>query len=281
MDKRPIMTNYRSIVIIVIISAGFINPQLSNIRGQSFHYTNRNSSNSFISNQVFTDSLTSNEISIEKNLQDSSFYFYEPFPIKPGNTILQLGGSFTLLPLPVVENEYPAPALDIQYKRGLWQNIVLDVSFSTNYFSNLFHAGIQWNFNIDRLSIGIGDHIGGFYGFINTAGQFDQNSATAFFDLPIIRFGYRFKRYSVSMSWAASYIFASYNKVSGLKAEGPQGKVNDVFCTLALEQPFLKHSLLSIGFSLNYARSPYQSWMLYNTLDEYLFLPEFFFAFQL
>jgi hypothetical protein len=218
--------------------------------------------------------------SISKSI-DSIAYFYEPYPIEPGRSILQIGGSFTLLPLPVVENEYPAPALDVQYKYGLYDNIILAASLSTNYFSNLLHAGIQWNFNINDLSMGIANDVGGFYGFINTAGQFDENSATAFYYLPIVRIGYRLDAYSISMSWAVSYIFHSYNKVSGLTAEGPQDKINDFFCTLAVEQPFLKHSLISIGFSLNYARSPYQSWMLYNTLDEYLFLPEFFFAFQL
>ncbi len=216
--------------------------------------------------------------------KDSTYlvtYFYEPFPIAPGNSVLQLGGSFTLLPLPVAENEYPAPALDIQYKRGLYKNFILAVSLSTNYFTNLLHAGIQWNINFNMLSIGIANDVGGFFGFINIEGQFNKNKALAFYDLPILRVGYRFDKFSVSMSWAASYIFVSHNNVSGLIAEGPQNKINDIYCTIAVEQPFLKNNLLSVGFSLNYSRSPYQSWMLYNTLDEYLYLPEFFFAIQL
>jgi hypothetical protein len=261
METKTFPLDYRSVILVIVL------------------LTNSTLCTSI--NTVPADSSISQDVRSIRNLQDSSYYYYEPYPIKPGTSILQLGGSFTLLPLPVVENEYPAPAFDMQYKRGLWDKIAVDVSFSTNYFSNLFHAGLQWNFNINKFSLGIANHIGGFYGFINTAGQFDQNSAAAFFDLPIIRIGYRLKRYSISMSWAASYIFTSYNKVSGLKADGPQGKINDIFCTVAIEQPFLKKSLLSIGFSLNYARSPYQSWMLYNTLDQYLFLPEFFFSFQL
>ncbi len=216
-----------------------------------------------------------------KGSTDIVSYFYEPFPITPGKSILQLGGSFTLLPLPVAENEYPAPAFDVQYKRGLYKNFILAASLSTNYFTNLLHAGIQWNFNINNLSIGIANDVGGFFGFINIEGQFNENKAMAFYDLPIFRIGYRFDKFSISMSWAASYIFVSHNDVSGLIAEGPQNKINDIYCTIAIEQPFLKDNLLSVGFSLNYSRSPYQSWMLYNTLDEYLYLPEFFFAIQL
>jgi hypothetical protein len=260
--------HYRIILFLLILVTAFSNESRAQ---RTLNLSDTHSNFSYTPNIQQEDSISAGSIS----------YFYEPFPIMPGTSILQLGGSFTLLPLPVVENEYPAPALDVQYKYGLYDNLVIAASLSTNYFSNLIHAGIQWNTKFDRLSIGIANDIGGFYGFINRSEQFDENTATAFFDLPILRIGYRFPHFSISMSWAVSYIFNSYNKVSGLTAEGPQKKINDFFCTIVVEQPFLKHSLISVGFSLNYARSPYQSWMLYNTLDQYLFLPEFFFAFQL
>ena len=83
------------------------------------------------------------------------------------------------------------------------------------------------------------------------------------------------------MSWAFSYIFKSVSKVSDLRTRGPEKTINDIFCTLAVEQPFLKSTHISIGLSLTYSRSPYQSWLLFNTIDEYLFVPEFFFGFQL
>ena len=212
---------------------------------------------------------------------DQVFYFYEPFPMKVGSYILQLGGSVTLLPVAVMENEYPSPALDMQYKLGKWENVSLIASLSTNIFSNLLHAGIQWNTKADRFSFGIANHLGGFYGFFNTEGQFDENSAYALYYLPIIRAGYRFDDFSASISLAISYIFKSTSKVSGLKAAGPQNTVNDIFCTIAVEQPFLKQSYISMGFSLTYAVTPYQSWMMYNTIDNHLFIPEFFLAFQL
>lgn len=208
-------------------------------------------------------------------------YFYEPYPQKVGESILQLGGSFTLLPIPVVENEYPAPALDLQYKRGILNNFSLNASLSTNIFTNLFHTGLQWNTSVNRFSFGFANHIGCFFGFFNTEGQFERNSAFAIYYLPILRFGYRLDDFSVTMSWAASYIFKSTSRVSGLKASGPEQTVNDYFCTISIEQPFLKHSLISVGFSLTYSVSPYQIWMMFDTIDQHLFIPEFFFAFQL
>ena len=62
---------------------------------------------------------------------------------------------------------------------------------------------------------------------------------------------------------------------------GPEHSINDYWCTWAIEQPFLRSVHLSIGMSLGYTRTPYQTWMLYNTVDEWLFAPEFFFAVQL
>ncbi len=226
--------------------------------------------------QSKTDSLISKTIQIRNNL-----YFYEPFPQDIGSYLLQLGGSFTLLPIPVVENEYPSPAIDLQYKHGILKNVSIVGSFSTNYFTNLLHAGMQWNTNYDRFSFGIAPHFGGFTGFISVEGQFDDNSAYGIFFLPILRFGYRFDDLSISMSLATSYIFKSESKVSGLQAPGPEHTWNDIFLTIAVEQPFLKQQHLSIGLSLTYARSPYQSWLLFNTIDQYLFVPEFFFSFQL
>ncbi len=212
---------------------------------------------------------------------DTRYYFYEPYPLETGNYILQLGGSFSILPLPIVENEYPVPALDLQYKHGIFNNLSIVASLSTNVFGNLLHSGIQWNTKADKFSFGIAEHVGGFYGFISSEDEFDNNKAYAFYNLIFIRMGYRFDDFSISMSWAASYIFNSRTYVQDFSAQGPYSVINDIFCTVAVEQPFLKSSLLSIGFSLNYARSPYQAWLLYNTIDQYLFTPEFFFGFQL
>jgi hypothetical protein len=213
--------------------------------------------------------------------EKEAFYFYEPYPLVRGSSILQLGASVTLLPIPIIENEFPTPAIDLQYKYGILNTFAVVGSFSTNYLSNLLHAGIQWNTSWNRFSIGIANHIGGFYGYITADGMFDANSAYGAFDMPMIRFGWRFDNFSASMSWAFSYVFRSYSDVNGIIVSGPEKEINDIFCTIAVEQPFLKNTLVSIGFSLTYARSPYQSWLLHNTFDHYLISQEFFFAVQL
>ena len=226
---------------------------------------------------LFSLSLNAQENKINHDTAQIN-YFYEPYPQDVGSSILQLGGSFTLLPTSVLEDEYPTPAIDLQYKRGIFKNFSTVGSFSTNYFTNLLHLGIQWNFNENNFSLGIANHFGGFGGHISIDGQFDDNAAYAFFYLPILRFGYRFDKFSISMSWAFSYIFKSVSKVSDLRTRGPERTINDFFCTIAVEQPFLKSAHISIGLSLTYSRTPYQSWLLFNTIDEYLFVPVFFFV---
>jgi hypothetical protein len=208
-------------------------------------------------------------------------YFYEPYPLEKGTYVLNLGGSFSLLPLPLVENEYPVPAVDFQLKWGVFTNHSIIASFSTNIFGNLLHSGIQWNTHAGKFSFSLGNHLGGFFGFMTADKVFNKNKAYAFFSMPIIRMGYRFDDFSISMTWASSFIFNSKSDIDGKTAQGPQKEFNDIFCTIAVEQPFLRSSYLSIGFSLTYARSPYQAWMMYNTIDQYLFIPEFFFAFQI
>jgi hypothetical protein len=209
-------------------------------------------------------------------------YFYEPFPMQKGSSIFQLGISFSMLPEPIAEQEVPIPAIDVQYKRGIFDGVSLDGSLSTSIYSNILHAGVQWSTSLERFSFGVATHVGGAYGFMRQDNLFDDVHGYALYLMPILRFGFRLEGCAFSSSLVATYVFASESYVNGVPASvGPENTVNDLFCTLAVEQPFFKNLQVSAGLSLGYARTPYQSWMLYNTLDEWLFVPEFFFSVQL
>ena len=212
---------------------------------------------------------------------DSLFvtYFYEPFPQKVGESILQLGGSFILLPTPDV-GEYPVPSFDVQFKYGLMKNVSLISSLSTNYFSNLLQSGLQWNTNSSRLSFGLANHIGGFFGSYHLD-LFEDVFAYSFMYMPIFRLGIRADEFSASLSLGSTYIFNSGSRVGDLKARGPKAVWNDIFCTMAIEQPMLGRTIISIGLSLEYTRSPYQAWLFFDTIDTYQIIPKFSFAIQL
>jgi len=210
------------------------------------------------------------------------YYFYEPFPMEPGADVFQLGASFSLVPYADAEQEIPLPGIDVQYKRGIFDNLAVVGSFSTSYFSSLAHAGLQWSTKVTRFSFGVANHIGFAYGFITRENLFDDVEGYAWIDMMVLRLGYRFDEFSFSCSFVATYMLKSMSYVNGLEASvGPQHTVNDYYCTIVVEQPFLRTLQLSIGLSLGYARTPWQTWMLYNTVDEWLFSPEFFFAVQL
>jgi hypothetical protein len=210
------------------------------------------------------------------------YYFYEPYPMEPGASFWQIGASISLVPLAEAEQEYPMPGLDVQYKRGLFKNVSYVGSYSTSWYSHLLHTGLQWNTKFDRFSFGIANHFGIAFGFMNNVDVFEKVVAYGLFYMPMLRFGYRFDDFSLSCSLVMTYVFKADSRVNKSTAYvGPQRTANDFYFTWAVEQPFLRHLHLSVGMSLGYARTPYQSWMQYNTTDEWLFVPEFFFAVQL
>lgn len=235
-------------------------------------------------NFVLAQSNIVDDSTLNLNIVDNSdslfaTYFYEPFPQKVGESIIQFGGSFILLPTPDLE-EYPVPAIEIQFKYGLMKNVSLVSSLSTNYFSSLLQSGLQLNINSSRLSFGLANHIGGFLGTYHLD-MFEDNFAYSFMDMPIVRFGIRADEFSASISLGATYIFTSGSKVGDLSAPGPEGVWNDFNCTLAIEQPMFRKTIISIGLSLEFSRSPYQAWFFYDTIDEYRSVPKFFFTIQL
>jgi hypothetical protein len=201
--------------------------------------------------------------------------------MKASDWLLQLGGSVTLLPVPVTENEIIVPSVDLQFKMGLSERFSLVSSLYTNVFSNVLHAGVQWNKNYGKVSIGLVNHIGVFGGFFNLKEVYEWNSAFAVIYLPMIRTGYRFDDFSLTATSGSSYIFYGNSKISEVNTVGLSQSWHDYFVTITFEQPFLRRTLMSFGFSVFFDKSPYQCWLLYNTLDYYMFIPEFFIRFQL
>lgn len=208
-------------------------------------------------------------------------YYYEPLPMGPGELVMNLGLSLTLLPEQLVDQELPAPAIDFRMKHGLSDAFTLYASYATNYFTNVLAGGIAYNRGDKDFSYSINDGFIVFAGFFDAGGEFDKNSAAAVANVPSVHFGHRFGNSAISISLAATYILYAYTHVGSLEGNGLLHKINDINCTVAFEQPFFGNVRLSTGVNVTFSRTPYQIWMLYNEFDQYLMLPEFFFSFQL
>jgi hypothetical protein len=217
----------------------------------------------------------------QSSSDSSARYYFEPWPLDVGTSLFDVGLSITILPGPLVESEVPAPALDLRFRYGMAERVSMIAVLTTNVVSNIAQFGVQWNDHLDRFSYALGANAIGFYGWLSIEGQFDNNWAYAVAVAPIIRLGYRFDEFSVSSAFSGTYVLAAETKVSDLSSAGPTGTVNDLFCTLAVEQPFLKTMRISLGISIAYSRVPPQSWITVNTIDQYMILPEFIIGFRL
>ncbi|MDP2036572.1 MAG: hypothetical protein Q8L04_04260 [Ignavibacteria bacterium] len=287
MQTNFVQLNSVSLTFLVLFFSFFVtNPLHSQISKTDSPTSNTQivivSDTSKISNDIENNSIESAGNPLAQYFPNDASYFYEPYPMKKGSSIFQIGGSFSLLPIPLWEQEFTIPALDIQYKYGLTQNLCLVASLSTIlHYSNLLHSGIQWNVSTERLSFGVANHIGIASGYLSDE-LFDYAWALGAFTMPIIRIGYKFNHFSLTLSFVTTYAFKTYSETHSIEGKvGSDGEFNDFYCTVTMEQPFLKKQHVAIGFSLAYARTHYQSWMLYNTVNEWLFVPEFFFSVQL
>jgi hypothetical protein len=207
--------------------------------------------------------------------------FYEPHPLRPGENIMNLGLSVTLLPEPIVVQEVPAPALTLLWKHGITDWFSGYATLSSNYVTNFLSVGAQINVGDDDFSFALGDAMGVFAGVFDLGGEFEKNSAAAIANTPTLRIGHRFKDVALSASFSASYLLHAGTTVASIEDRHIVSKFNDVTLTLALEQSFARQMRVSTGMSVTFSRTPYQIWMLYNTFDQYLMMPEFFFSIRL
>lgn len=209
-------------------------------------------------------------------------YHYEPWPLACGQSVLTAGVVFALAPEPIVENEVPVPSLDVQYRRGLIPDVSLVATITTNVVASLGQLGMQWNDTAASLSYAAGANAVGFLGWLSDEGMFANSWAFAYGAVPFARVGYRFEEFSVSAMLAASWIVDAESRTNGMRTPANlSSPLNDYYMTLAIEQPFLRTGRVSTGLSFTLSRTPYQSWILFDTFDQYLLISEFFVGFQL
>lgn len=208
-------------------------------------------------------------------------YLYEPLPLGAGENVWNLGMSLSLIPAPIVEQELVSPTVEFQIKHGFSPRFTAYGGISTNYFTNLVGFGLQYNNGDEDFSYSGGCAIIGFAGTIDIGGEFDRNTAGAVALIPTARFSHRFGDVALTLLVSGTYILYADTHIGSLEDRGVRARFNDIAAEFALEQPFFGRTYITLGIGFTYSRTPYQTWMLYNTFDQYLVVPATFFSFRL
>ena len=206
-------------------------------------------------------------------------YFYYPKSIKPWESVFYVGLSLTRLPSVVVEEEISqSPMLYIGYRLGLPWNLSSYWHFNSNYISNYGNSCLYWSYSLGRHTLAVGGKIAMWFGHL----QMDAIHLKSYGWIinPTILYGIEFKDFVLSAEFETQhsrmFTFSEDEYLGTLKypTAGYAVKFN-------IEQPLWKKNCVSLSVKFNYAKFYYQSWLTFNTLDEYLFYPEIHFGFIL
>jgi hypothetical protein len=208
------------------------------------------------------------------------YYVHEPWPLPSGQSAWMIGATMTVLPQPLVENEIPAPAFDMRARYGLPENFALVGRLNTNIINNMLSLGGQWVYTIGRFSVAVGDAFTGFYGRLDQA-SFNANTGMALATVPFVRLGYHGPDFSFSITGDAMYVITAKTTIDDIENTTVRQPWNSGGLTFAVEQPFFNTSEITLGMNLSWSRNPWQTWLLYNTFDEFMMYPEFFVGFAL
>jgi len=97
---------------------------------------------------------------------------------------------------------------------------------------------------------------------------------------PTIYYGYDFQDFLLSCE-----IESQHSRMFTYSEDEYLGTLKDPAAGIGikfnLEQPLWNDNCVSISLKLNYSKFYYQSWLAFNTIDEFLFYPELIFGFVL
>jgi hypothetical protein len=200
-----------------------------------------------------------------------------PAPAEPGELIGALGATVTILPRPIAEEEIrQIPMIDAGLRVGLSYGFSALASVSTNVLTTAASASAQWSYRFNNYSIAVGDRQSLWYGTAKIEG-FD---ATAFgwMNHPYVSIGGDYKELRILLRAELTYVLSRTTRI-GDEAVATDANVNagSAF-TLAIEQPFIGETDVSIGFRLHITDSAVQSWLAFSTFRDKLYYPELLFS---
>ena len=137
---------------------------------------------------AFANSITAQNLPID---QQKFIFFPHPMNAKWTTSI---GLTATTMPYDITEEfHYRIPAGDLHVIRKIGKKVNLDGRLSFQFLQNLATVGARYTTELnDRVSVGAGDDVGYWFGFVNFAGF--KSRASGWQNYPHVAIGYRFNK---------------------------------------------------------------------------------------
>jgi hypothetical protein len=191
------------------------------------------------------------------------------------NWTTSVGFTATTLPLDITEEvRFRIPAVDINVIRRLSRKWHTHTRFSLQGLQNYISIGPRFThaFN-DRVSVGLGNDLAFWFGFINTSGI--RTRGTGWQNFPNVSVGYRFNKQILFTFRAESIMNLHVSTTAGdTKVTSRNRLFSGSAFTVALEQPFFKEKHLTLGFRAMYTNYFWQTWTLFEDYDRNIFFPQ-------
>lgn len=197
-----------------------------------------------------------------------------PHPQHRKQTV-SVGFTATTMPLDITEEaRFRIPAADIRINTRLSKKWNLNTHFSLQGIQNFIEVGPRYTRQLtSRTSLGLGNHVAVWFGFINVAGIRTKGFGVQNF--PNVSFGYRFNKQILLTLQAESIMNLTVKTQAGdTKVASPHRLFSGSAFTVALEQPFFKEKSLLLGFRAMYTNYFWQTWTLFEDYDRNIFFPQ-------
>ncbi len=201
-------------------------------------------------------------------------FIYFPHPQNQKWTT-SVGVTATTFPYDISEEFHARiPAGDVRVLRKLSNKLSLDGRASIQVLQNLITVGPQWTTNLNnRFSVGVGDNIGYWFGFVNFAGF--KSKGSGWQNYPNVSFGYRFNKQVLLTLKAEGMMDFGIKTYAGKERVTTEHRLfSGSSYTIAIEQPFYGNKNLILGFRAMYTDFYWQTWPLFESFDRNSFYPQ-------
>lgn len=207
-----------------------------------------------------------------QNEQQKFIYFPHSMSQKWSTSV---GLTATTLPYDITEEmHFRVPAGDFHIARKINNRVNLNGRISFQVLQNLFTIGPRWTRQLNNhFSVGAGNEIGYWLGFVNFAGFKSRGSGWQ--NYPNLSIGYRFNREVLLTLRTDAIMNFNVRTYAGKERVATDYRLfSGSSYTIAVEQPFYGKKNLILGFTAMYSDFFWQTWPTFESFDRNIFFPQ-------